>query len=151
MELKDLREQLDAVDAVLEEKFIERMEIVRQIDELKKRRGLPVLDASREAQVLEKHLAGTPDALKPYMEEFFKAVMAQSRSLQNRDCASENYRLQKSDCATESDLPQSSDRTTKSDLPQSKEHSAVSGNTADAPEAEPAKHCASSKESGSDA
>ena len=82
MELKDLREQLDAVDAVLEEKFIERMQIVRQIGELKKLRGLPVLDSTREAQVLEKHLAGTPDMLKPYMEEFFRSVMALSRQFQ---------------------------------------------------------------------
>ena len=151
MELKDLREQLDAVDAVLEEKFIERMEIVRQIGELKKLRGLPVLDASREAQVLEKHLAGTPDPLKPYMEEFFKAVMAQSRSLQSREYAAEDDHLQKSDCAAEGGQLQKSDCATKSNKLQRNEHVAASGNTADAAEAEPEKHCTPSKEPGSDA
>ena len=83
MELKYLREKLDETDRVLEEKFAERMRIAEQIGEYKRKNGLPVLDSAREAEVLAKHTEGQPEELRPYMEGFFKAIMAISRQFQN--------------------------------------------------------------------
>ena len=82
MELEYLREKLDETDRILEEKFAERMRIAEQIGEYKIKRGLPVLDSAREAEVLAKHTEGQPEELRPYMEGFFRAVMALSRQFQ---------------------------------------------------------------------
>ena len=82
MELEELREKLDAVDKVLEKKFAQRMKIVEQIGEYKRQHDLPTIDAAREAMVLAKHTEGQPEELKPYMEEFFRSVIALSRQLQ---------------------------------------------------------------------
>ena len=82
MELKELREKLDTIDRALEASFAARMEIVAQIGEYKRGNGLPVLDAAREEQVLRMHTEAQPEEMKPYMEEFFRSVMALSRQFQ---------------------------------------------------------------------
>ena len=83
MTLKYYRDQLDEIDGALEDLFIRRMQIVAKIGEYKAEHGLSVLDSAREAQVLEKHTAGIDKEMKPCMEEFFKSVMAISRSYQD--------------------------------------------------------------------
>ena len=82
MELEELREKLDETDRTLEEKFAERMRIIEQIGEFKLTHGLPILDPAREAEVITKHTEGQPEELRPYMEEFFRSVMAVSRRFQ---------------------------------------------------------------------
>ena len=84
MTLEDYRAELDVIDKTLEEFFLRRMQIVEKIGQYKKEHGLPTLDASREAKVLEKHTQGHPEELRPYIEEYFRALMAISRSYQDR-------------------------------------------------------------------
>ena len=83
MTLEDYREQLDAVDKALEENFVRRMRIVDEIGAYKRANGLPTLDAGREAKVLEKHASAAEDELKPYMRDFFRALMNISKSYQD--------------------------------------------------------------------
>lgn len=54
MELQEYRDKINAVDEKLVALFCERMRIAAGIAEYKKERGLPVLDASREAALLER-------------------------------------------------------------------------------------------------
>ena len=81
-ELDLLRAELDAVDKGLEEGFVRRMQAVEKIAEYKAKHGLPTLDASREAAVLEMHTENCPKELKPYMEYYFKVLMSLSRNYQ---------------------------------------------------------------------
>ena len=81
-ELDFLRAELDAVDKTLEEGFVRRMQAVEKIAEYKAEHGLPTLDASREAAVLEMHTENCPKELKPYMEYYFKVLMSLSRNYQ---------------------------------------------------------------------
>ena len=83
MELKELRDRLDVIDKELEEQFAARMQVVRAIGEYKKRCGIATFDAAREAQVLAMHTDGQSEEIKPYMEEFFKAVMDISKEYQD--------------------------------------------------------------------
>ena len=83
MELQFLRDQLDEIDHTLEEKFAERMQIAEKIGAYKRDHDLPTFDAEREAEVIAKHTEGQPEELRPYMEEFFRSVMALSRQLQD--------------------------------------------------------------------
>ena len=53
-ELEKLRKQIDAVDQRIIAAFIERLGIAQGVAEYKTRQGLPVLDRSRERDVLKK-------------------------------------------------------------------------------------------------
>lgn len=83
MTLEEYREELDVIDKTLEEYFIKRMEIVTRIGDFKRANGIPTLDSGREAAVLKKHTEHIPEAFRPYMEEYFKAMMALSRQYQD--------------------------------------------------------------------
>ena len=81
--LEEYRSELDALDSTLEECFIKRMQTVKKIAEYKAQQGLPTRDASREAQILEKHCASAPEELAPYMKEYFRKLLALSRKYQD--------------------------------------------------------------------
>ena len=60
MKLEEYREKIDAVDEKLVALFAERMELSRSIAEYKKENGLPVLDASREKERLDRVAEQSP-------------------------------------------------------------------------------------------
>jgi chorismate mutase len=60
-EIAELREEINGLNAEIVEKLALRVEVARGIGEVKKRHGLPIVDAAREERVLEqvKELAAT--------------------------------------------------------------------------------------------
>ena len=64
MKLEDYREKIDTVDEKLVALFAERMELSRAIAECKKENGLPVLDASREKEKLDRVAEQSPAELR---------------------------------------------------------------------------------------
>lgn len=83
-ELHDLRAQIDALDAQLADLFRRRMAVTEQVGRYKLERGLPVLDRTREAEVLSKKAALVDDALKSDVTALFETVMSLSRRQQQR-------------------------------------------------------------------
>lgn len=82
-ELQELRQELDQLDREMVVLFERRMALSRQVAQYKLKRGLPVLDASREAQVLDSRAAMLSDAsLAPALRKLFETVMALSRDEQ---------------------------------------------------------------------
>lgn len=83
--LTESRAALDAVDREIVRLFEKRMEIARDVAAYKIANGLPVLDRSREAQVLDSRAAMLQD---PHWEDsvraLFESVMAISRAEQER-------------------------------------------------------------------
>ena len=76
---------IDQVDREMAALFCRRMEAVRQVAQYKQDRGLPVLDESRERQVVEKNAALVPDeALRSYYVLFLQDLMRNSRNYQHR-------------------------------------------------------------------
>ena len=84
-DIQTLREQLDQIDRKMMGLLAERMDVARQIGRWKMERGLPVLDAAREEQVLESRAAMVSD---PEMQErvktLFRDIMAMSRAEQEK-------------------------------------------------------------------
>ena len=81
--LKEARETINRVDGEMARLFEERMEAVRKVAEYKIAHGLPVLDAEREKQVIERNSALIEDGeLRAYYVEFLKNNMAVSRRFQ---------------------------------------------------------------------
>ena len=82
MELSKLRMEIDRVDAALTPLFLRRMELSRQIAEAKAAQGLPILNAAREAEVLDKVSADAPEELKGSVRALYAEIMRLSRAYQ---------------------------------------------------------------------
>lgn len=83
-DLTQLRAQIDEIDSQLVELFRRRMEVSRDVAAYKNANGLPTLDAGRERALLAKVAEQAGEPLAGYTQAVFRAMMAASRSYQNR-------------------------------------------------------------------
>ena len=82
-ELEQARETIDRVDREMARLFEERMHAVEAVAHYKQQRGLPVLDAKREREVIARNLTHIRrDELRPLYRRFLEESMALSRELQ---------------------------------------------------------------------
>jgi len=83
MDLLELREQIDAIDAKIVELYEQRMEISRQVAEYKISTGKKVFDRQREMEKLAKIQALTHNEFNSQgAKELFEQIMSISRKLQ---------------------------------------------------------------------
>jgi len=83
--LTEARAELDAVDSQIVKLFEKRMEISRDVARYKIANGLPVLDRSREEQVLDSRCAMLSDPYwQPSVRRLYETVMAISRAEQEQ-------------------------------------------------------------------
>ena len=82
-ELAELRQELDLMDREIVALFERRMAVSRQVAQYKLDHDLPVLDASREAQVIATREAMLTDAaLAPSLRTLFETILSLSRQEQ---------------------------------------------------------------------
>ena len=84
MELSDYRKKLDEIDEEMLRLFSERMNIATQIASWKQENSLPVLDARREKEKLQRIEEMSDPELSDYSFTLFSMLMELSRSRQNR-------------------------------------------------------------------
>lgn len=83
MDLQQLREQIDEIDAQIVEAYEKRMDISRQVAEYKISTGKKVFDKEREEAKLQAVRAMTHNAFNSHgIEELFEQIMSMSRKLQ---------------------------------------------------------------------
>ena len=82
LDLNELRGRIDEMDSQLTALFLQRMEIVEQVARYKLERGMQVLQPEREQAVIDRAAARAPEAMQGYTGDFFRAVMAVSRAMQ---------------------------------------------------------------------
>ena len=93
MDLTELRERIDSIDAQIAELFEQRMDICGQVAEYKISAGKNVFDKSREAEKLAKIRALAHNEFNGFcLVELFEQIMSMSRKLQYR-LLTENGRL----------------------------------------------------------
>lgn len=84
-ELAALRQEIDRIDKALAPLFLERMELAQRVGEYKRRNGLQVLDATREAVVLEsKRALASTESEGRELVALFETIMGISRARQAR-------------------------------------------------------------------
>ena len=84
-ELAQIRQELDEIDREMVKLFERRMTLCREVVRTKLAQGKPVLDASREAQVLESRAAMLTDAsLEEAVQALYREMMALSRQEQEK-------------------------------------------------------------------
>ncbi|MBQ7337134.1 MAG: chorismate mutase [Clostridia bacterium] len=78
------RQEINRIDRCMAKLFCERMDAVRRVAEYKRSVGIPVLDASREAEVIARNAALLEDdSLRTYYVNYLKYNMALSRKFQH--------------------------------------------------------------------
>ena len=78
------RQQIDEIDAQLAELFEKRFEIVRDIIDYKVENRLPILDDSREKQIIETNVSRIKDDDKQiYFRRFYTSMLELSRDFQD--------------------------------------------------------------------
>lgn len=83
MDLLDLRNQLDVIDAQIVELYENRMELCKQVAEYKISTGKKVFDKQREAEKLATVKGMTHNEFNAHgIEELFEQIMSMSRKLQ---------------------------------------------------------------------
>lgn len=82
MELQDYRNQLDQIDDQIAGLFKRRMETVKEVAAYKKENGTPVLNASRERDILYRVTGLGGEALEEYTKILFSTLLELSRDYQ---------------------------------------------------------------------
>ncbi len=83
--LENARERINKIDAQMARLFVERMIAARDVAAYKKENGMPIFDASREAQIIERNLALVQDEnLRSFYVEFLKYNMKLSKEYQRQ-------------------------------------------------------------------
>ena len=81
--LEKARLIINDADAVIAENFEKRMHAAEDVVAFKMENNLPVFDAAREREVIERNLSRiTDETLKPYYEEMLVQLMRISKEYQ---------------------------------------------------------------------
>lgn len=83
MDLLDLRKEIDKIDEQIIPLLLKRMEIAQQVAKYKVERGIPVLNAEREQQILD-NVAAKCGEQGETIKTVFSATMDASRALQHK-------------------------------------------------------------------
>ena len=89
MEIKDLRNKIDALDREIVRLLVERMGVSAEVASYKSANGMPVLDKTREAALLEK-IASLSGDMSGYTHEIYLEILKQSRAYQDKLIAEKN-------------------------------------------------------------
>ena len=84
MDINELRKDIDKYDREIAKLLEARMETAAKIGEYKRENKLPVYDAARERELLERVSGYTEKTLSPYMKVIYQTIMDSSRSYQRK-------------------------------------------------------------------
>ena len=84
MELSEIRQEIDTIDAELVKLFVRRMRCADRVAETKRTSGQAVLDSAREAEILNHAAQAAGPDFADDARRFFSDLMSVSRARQNR-------------------------------------------------------------------
>lgn len=84
MELKELRNQIDAIDDELVRLFAKRMEVSAQVADYKKEKNLPIHVPSREREILQEVANKAGHGMENYSRVLYSMIFELSRSYQRK-------------------------------------------------------------------
>lgn len=84
MELKDLRQQIDAIDDEFVRLFTKRMEISAMVADYKKEHNLPIHVPSREREILQDVAQKAGEGMENYARVLYSMIFELSRSYQRK-------------------------------------------------------------------
>jgi chorismate mutase len=83
--IPELREEIDQIDRQILELVARRLVLVMKVGEVKRGRGLPVYDPTREGEMLERVARAAAAPLNGEMaQRIFRCIIEESRNLEQR-------------------------------------------------------------------
>lgn len=83
MDLKDIRQSIDAIDDELVQLFIRRMACAKEIALAKQQAGKPIRDHARERAIVNRLTAAAGEECAPYVNALYSQIFDLSRSYQS--------------------------------------------------------------------
>ena len=83
MDIQELRLELNQIDKELSALFARRMSISGQVAEYKREHNMPVLDRSREREVIARAVEGKPEEYAGYIRLLYNNILDLSRAYQH--------------------------------------------------------------------
>ena len=83
-DIKQFRNEIDEIDGQLTALFCKRMQVSEKVAEYKKSKGLPVLDTTRERELLNKIHESVGEEFGQYARILYNTIMSLSRSYQSK-------------------------------------------------------------------
>ena len=100
--LEKARQTINLADAAIAENFEKRMRAAQDVVAFKMENNLPIFDAEREKEVIEKNLANiTDETFKPYYKDMLMQLMRISKEYQTAIIDSNGTDNIKADCTKE--------------------------------------------------
>ena len=84
MDIKDLRDNIDRIDAELTKLFQERMETAAKIAKFKQENSIPVFNREREREVINKVTSSVAPEFEGYTKILYETIFNLSRSYQKK-------------------------------------------------------------------
>ncbi len=84
MDIKELRDNIDRIDAELTKLFCERMETAAKIAEYKQENNMPVFNREREREVINRVTSAVPNEFEGYTKTLYETLFNLSRSYQKK-------------------------------------------------------------------
>ncbi len=84
MDLQEIRKEIDAIDVQLQRLFEERMQLCKEVAAYKKAHDMPVFQADREEQILEKVEHNAAEGMGAASRVLFSNIMSISSQLQQK-------------------------------------------------------------------
>lgn len=101
MELKDIRQNIDAIDSELVKLFARRMDMSAAVAEAKQQIAKPIRDHAREREILNRLTAQAGDTYAPYVRALYSHIFDLSRSYQSALWKQQSPLADKIRCALE--------------------------------------------------
>lgn len=80
-DLNEIRKEINSIDKQLVKLFVQRMDCAKDVAEYKKENNIPILNETREKEVLDR-VAAEGGEYASYTRTLFEDIMSMSRSLQ---------------------------------------------------------------------
>lgn len=80
-DLNEIRKEINEIDVQLAKLFVQRMDCAKDVAEYKKANNIPILNESREKEVLDR-VSKEGGEYGSYTRTLFEDIMSMSRSLQ---------------------------------------------------------------------
>jgi len=84
-QIKQLRRHIDRIDTVIITALAERMSLMPEIAEYKKKNNVPIFDEKREVEIMKKlkKVAKEQGLDESFVEEVFLSIFNEAKSIQN--------------------------------------------------------------------
>lgn len=82
MKINDIRAQIDVIDDQLVDLFLKRLQLCKQIGELKRKKNMPVFNQLREEEILHR-VAKASSSKAKYVKQLFCEIFKICKNIQS--------------------------------------------------------------------